>query len=113
MGLTGGDTRIARHDGISQWPAIVALGESPKMAGIFYAGTDDGNVSMTRDGGKTWTNITNRLPGFPAKAFVSEVAPSRFNAGTVYITVDNHRENDYRTYIWASDDFGGQSSGRS
>lgn len=106
MGLTGGDTRIARHDGISQWPAIVALGESPKMAGIYYAGTDDGNVSMTRDGGRTWTNITNRLPGFPAKAFVSEVAPSRFNAGTVYITVDNHRENDFRTYIWASDDFG-------
>jgi photosystem II stability/assembly factor-like uncharacterized protein len=106
MGLAGSETRIARNDGISQWPAIVALGESPKMTGIYYAGTDDGNVSMTRDGGKTWTNITNRLPGFPARAFVSEVAPSRFTAGTVYITVDNHRENDYRTYIWASDDFG-------
>jgi photosystem II stability/assembly factor-like uncharacterized protein len=106
MGLTGADTRIARHDGISQWPAIVALGESPKMPGVYYAGTDDGNVSMTRDGGKTWTNITSRLPGFPAKAFVSEVVPSQFDAGTVYITVDNHRENDYTTHIWASNDFG-------
>ncbi|MEO5567877.1 MAG: hypothetical protein ABIR92_05265, partial [Gemmatimonadaceae bacterium] len=106
MGVRGADLRIAVNDGISQWPAIVSLAESPKTPGMYYAGTDDGNVSMTRDGGKTWENITGRLQGFPARGFVSEVVPSKFDAGTVYVTVDNHRENDYRSYMWVSTDFG-------
>ncbi len=106
MGRRGSEINIARNDGISQWPAIVSLAESPAQVGVLYAGTDDGTVSMTRDGGKTWTNITSRLSGFPAGGYVSEVVPSRFAAGTVYITVDNHRENDYEPYIWVSDDFG-------
>ncbi len=106
MGQRGSDITIARNDGISQWPAIVSLAESPAQAGVLYAGTDDGTVSMTRDGGTTWTNITSRLAGFPAGGYVSEVVPSRFAAGTVYITVDHHRENDYEPYIWVSDDFG-------
>jgi photosystem II stability/assembly factor-like uncharacterized protein len=107
MGLTGREIRIARNDGISQWPAIVALAESPKQAGVFYAGTDDGTVSMTRDGGKSWQEITKNLPGFPAGfAFVSEVVPSRFDAATVYVTVDNHRQNDYEPYVWVSTDYG-------
>ena len=106
MGLRGADIRIATNDGISQWPAIVSLAEHPKSIGVYYAGTDDGNVSMTRDGGKTWENITSRLSGFPQKGFVSEIVPSKFDANTVYITVDNHRENDYKGYIWASTDGG-------
>ncbi len=107
MGLKGSDVTISKNDGISQWPTIVALGESPKMPGVFYTGTDDGTVSMSRDNGKTWSNITSHLPGFPAgHAFVSEVVPSRFDAGTVYITVDNHRLNDYDPYVWMSTDFG-------
>ena len=107
MGLKGSDITVARHDGISQWPAIVALAESPKQAGVFYTGTDDGTVSVSKDDGKTWTNITKNLPGFPAgHAFVSEVVPSRFEAGVVYVTVDNHRLNDYAPYVWVSRDFG-------
>jgi photosystem II stability/assembly factor-like uncharacterized protein len=107
MGVKGSDITIARNDGISAWPAIVALAESPKQAGLYYAGTDDGNVSVSRDGGKSWQNITKNMPGFPAGyAFVSKVAPSRFDAATVYITVDNHRLNDYEPHIWASNDFG-------
>jgi photosystem II stability/assembly factor-like uncharacterized protein len=106
MGLKGADTRIARNDGISQWPAIVSLAEHPKAVGVYYAGTDDGNVSMTRDGGKTWDNITSRLSGFPKNGFVSEIVPSKFDLNTVYVTVDNHRENDYTGYIWVSNDAG-------
>jgi photosystem II stability/assembly factor-like uncharacterized protein len=106
MGVKNTDIRIARNDGISQWPTIVTLAESPKQAGVLYTGTDDGTVSVTRDGGTTWTDITKNLPGFPAGAFVSEVVPSRFDAGTVYVTVDHHRENDYGTYVWMSTDFG-------
>jgi photosystem II stability/assembly factor-like uncharacterized protein len=106
MGLRGSEIGIARNDGIQTWPTIVSLAESPKTPGIYFGGTDDGTVSMSRDGGKTWTNITSRLPGFPAGSFVSEIVPSRFDASRVYVTVDNHRLNDYKTYIWASNDMG-------
>jgi photosystem II stability/assembly factor-like uncharacterized protein len=106
MGLRGADTRISRDDGISQWPTIVSLAEHPKAVGVYYAGTDDGNVSMTRDGGKTWENITSRLAGFPKNGFVSEIVPSRFDLNTVYVMVDNHRENDYKGYVWVSNDGG-------
>jgi photosystem II stability/assembly factor-like uncharacterized protein len=107
MGLKGSDIAISRNDGISQWPTIVSLAESPKQKGVYYTGTDDGTVSMSKDNGATWQNITKNLPGFPAgHAFVSEVVPSRFEAGTVYITVANYRQNDYAPYVWMSTDFG-------
>jgi photosystem II stability/assembly factor-like uncharacterized protein len=106
MGVKDSDIRISANDGIVAWPTIVTLAESPKLAGVYYAGTDDGVVQMTRDAGKSWTNITGRLPGFPPGAWVSEVVPSRFDAGTVYVTVDAHRLNDYQTHVWASNDFG-------
>ncbi|MBL0938742.1 MAG: hypothetical protein IBJ03_07595 [Gemmatimonadaceae bacterium] len=107
MGLKGSDIRIARNDGISQWPTIVSLSESPKQAGVFYTGTDDGTVSVSRDDGKTWTNITKNIPGFPSGfVYVSEVVASRFDAGTVYVVVGNYRNNDYKPYVWVSRDFG-------
>ena len=107
MGKPGNDPLlIARHDGITSWPTLVALAESPKQPGVYFTGSDDGVVSMTRDGGKKWENITSRLSGFPKGGWVSEVVPSAHNANTVYVTVDAHRLNDYKTYIWASDDMG-------
>jgi len=106
MGLKGSDIRISRDDGISQWPTIVSLAESPKQAGLYYTGSEDGLVYVSRDAGKSWQNITKNLPGFPAGSFVSEVVPSKFDVGTVYVTVDNHRLNDYKPYMWVSTDFG-------
>jgi photosystem II stability/assembly factor-like uncharacterized protein len=104
MGLRGSEIRISRDDGISQYPTIVSMAEHPKAVGVYYAGTEDGIVSMTRDGGKTWVNITDRLPGFPKNGFVGEIVPSRFDLNTVYVVVDNHRENDYTGHIWVSTD---------
>jgi hypothetical protein len=106
MGVRGSEIRNSTNDGISQYPAIVSLAESPKQAGVFYTGTDDGLVHVSRDGGKTWQNITKNLPGFPAGAYVSEVVPSAFDAATVYVTVDHHRQNDFKPYMWVSNDFG-------
>ena len=106
MGVKNTDITIARNDGITSWPTIVALAESPRQAGVIWTGTDDGVVQMTRDGGRSWTDVTSRLAGFPAGAFVSEVVPSRYDAGTAYVTVDNHRLNDYDPYIWVTTDFG-------
>jgi len=106
MGKRGNEIRIAANDGITSWPTIVSLAESPNTPGVYYTGTDDGVVSMSRDAGKTWTNITKNLSGFPAGAWVSEVVPSKFDAGTVYVAADAHRLNDYKTYLWVSNDFG-------
>ncbi len=106
FGVKNSDITIARNDGIASWPAIVALAESPKQPGVIWAGTDDGAVQMTRDGGRTWTDVTSRLGGFPAGAFVSEVVPSRFDAATAYVSVDDHRQNNYAPYIWVTTDHG-------
>ena len=106
MGLKGSDITIGKDDGIVSYSTIVALAESPRQVGLLYAGSDDGVVSMTRDNGRTWQNITAHIPGYPAGGFVSRVVPSRFDLGTVYVTVDNHRLNDYAPYMWASNDFG-------
>ena len=61
---------------------------------------------MSRDGGKNWTQVIDKVQGVPKGIYVSEVVPSRFDEGTVYATFDGHRQNDYGTYIYASSDFG-------
>lgn len=106
MGVKGSDVRFSPNDGIRSWPAIVSLAESPKRAGLLYAGTDDGNVAVTRDMGKTWTRITDRFQGLPKGIFVSELVPSQFDEGTVYATFDGHRQNEFNTWIYVSRDFG-------
>jgi photosystem II stability/assembly factor-like uncharacterized protein len=106
MGVKNSETQIARNDGIQAWPTIVTFAESPKRAGLLYAGTDDGNLAVSRDGGKRWANVFNKVPGVPKGIWVSEVVPSRFEEGTVYATFDGHRQSDFETYIYASNDAG-------
>ena len=106
MGVKGSDIRIARDDGIQAWPSIISFAESAKRAGVLYAGTDDGNLQVSRDTGRSWTNVSDRIPGLPKGIWVSEVVPSRFDEGTVYATFDGHRQNDFETYIYVSRDFG-------
>ena len=77
MGVTGKETTIARNDGVQSYGNIVQLVESPKNAGVLYAGTDDGKVHMTKDG-KTWTDITTRFPGVPEERL--RVAADRVGA---------------------------------
>jgi len=71
MGLKGSEITIAKNDGIQAFGTIVALAESPKTPGVLYAGTDDGRLQMTRDGGKAWTDVYQKLPNAPKGAFVS------------------------------------------
>jgi photosystem II stability/assembly factor-like uncharacterized protein len=106
MGVRNDEVRIARNDGISNWGTIVSLAESPAQPGVFYTGTDDGVVSVSRNGGGSWQDVTPNLPGFPEGGWVSEVVPSWAEAGRVYVTVDNHLNNDYEPYIWVSEDYG-------
>jgi hypothetical protein len=105
MGVKGSEITIARNDGIQAWPTIISFAESPKRANLLYAGTDDGNVQVSRDG-KSWTNITANIPNLPKGIWVSELVPSRFDEGTVYATFDGHRQNDFTTYVYVSRDYG-------
>jgi hypothetical protein len=71
-----------------------------------YVGANDGTVQITRDGGKTWTNLSTRFPGLPPHTYVSTVLPSAHAAGRVYATFDGHYGDDYHPYVYASDDYG-------
>jgi photosystem II stability/assembly factor-like uncharacterized protein len=85
---------------------IYAIAESPRNANIIWVGTDDGNVQLSRDAGKTWTNVTPKVAGLPKNAWVSSVEPSHFAEGTVYATFDMHTFGDMRPYSYVSKDFG-------
>lgn len=85
---------------------IFALAESPKQAGLIWAGTDDGNLQVTRNGGKTWENVASRVPGLPAGTWVSSVDPSPWDAGTAFVTFDGHTTGDMKPYVYVTHDFG-------
>jgi photosystem II stability/assembly factor-like uncharacterized protein len=97
---------LSRNDGVSYYGTLTAIGESPLDARVLYTGSDDGQVQVTRDGGATWTNITSRIPGLPPRTYVSTVLPSRPIAGRVYATFDGHYDDDYRPYVYVSEDYG-------
>jgi photosystem II stability/assembly factor-like uncharacterized protein len=85
---------------------IVAVSESPKDRNVIWAGTDDGNVQVTRDGGKTWTNAAANIAGVPKGLWVSRVQASSFSAGRAYAAIDGHRSDDFHPYLVTTDDYG-------
>jgi photosystem II stability/assembly factor-like uncharacterized protein len=85
---------------------IFAIGESPKNSLVIWAGTDDGNLQVTRDGGRSWLNVVGNISGLPKNAWVTGVEPSRFDAGTVFATFDFHTFGDMRPYVYKSTDYG-------
>ncbi|HEY8832261.1 MAG TPA: hypothetical protein VIM21_07105 [Gemmatimonadaceae bacterium] len=85
---------------------IYAIAESPRNPGLIWVGTDDGNLQVTRDGGKNWTNVVANIPNLPKNAWVSSVEPGHFNDGTIYATFDLHTFGDMRPYAYKSTDFG-------
>src|SRR6185295_19260149 len=85
---------------------IYAIAESPKDGQVIWAGTDDGNLQVTRDGGKTWTNVAPKIAGLAKNAWVSSVEAGHFAPGTVYATFDLHTFGDMRPYAYKSTDFG-------
>ena len=106
MGVKAKDINIAKNDGVSAFGTLVTFNESPKKAGLYYTGSDDGVLSVSKDDGAHWENVTKKIPGLAAGTYVSRVAPSRFDEATVYATFDGHRGNDFATYVYASKDYG-------
>lgn len=87
---------------------ILSIAESPRQAGMIWAGTDDGNVQLTTDSGRTWTNLSKNIKGIPEWSSVSHIEPSRTNANTAYVAFDRHKMDDYRPYVYKTTD-GGKS----
>jgi photosystem II stability/assembly factor-like uncharacterized protein len=86
--------------------SIYSISESPKNGQIIWVGTDDGNLQITRDGAKTWTNVVGNVPELPKYSWVSTVAASRFEEGTAYATFDRHTFGDIKPYAYRTTDYG-------
>ena len=98
--ITGDNT------GVETYGTIFAIAESPKQAGLLWAGSDDGRVHVTQDGGASWTDVTRAVPGLPEWGTVSMIEASAFDARTAYLVVDNHRMDDVRPHLWKTTDLG-------
>ncbi|MEP6995376.1 MAG: sialidase [Acidobacteriota bacterium] len=85
---------------------VFSIAESPLEKGLIWAGTNDGLVQVTRDGGKNWANVTAGMPGLPPKGTVDSVDPSRFDAGTCYVSVDLHQVDNRDPFLYKTTDYG-------
>jgi photosystem II stability/assembly factor-like uncharacterized protein len=85
------------------YQTLFALAESPKRFGLLYAGTDDGRLWLTRDGGRAWTELTANLP---QRKWISRIVPSAFDEGTVYVTQNGKRDDEFGAYVYKSTDYG-------
>jgi hypothetical protein len=85
---------------------IITISESPIVPGLIWVGTDDGNVQLTLDDGVTWTNVRPNIPDVPEFLWVSRVEASHFDKAVCYVTFDGHRSDDFRPYVYKTEDFG-------
>ena len=106
MGRVADSSMLSLNDGVEAWPAITTISESPVNKDVLWAGTDDGNLQVTRDGGKTWKNVADRVKGVPKGTYVSRVVASRFDVGTAYAAFDGHRSDDFNIYLYMTSDYG-------
>jgi photosystem II stability/assembly factor-like uncharacterized protein len=106
FGKTPDKKTLSRHDGVQEYPTITTLSESPLTPNVLWVGTDDGNLQVSRDGGKNWKNVSARVPGVPKGTYVSRVVASKAGEGAAFATFDGHRSDDYGVYIFATNDYG-------
>jgi len=101
---TGG---LTPDDASPTYAAVLfALAESPREKGVIWAGSNDGLVHVTRDGGAAWQNVTANIPNLPPWGTVSNIEPSRHRDGAAYVAVDFHQVNDFNPYVYRTADYG-------
>ena len=105
MGVVRDSTTLSRDDGVSDYGTITTISESPKAVGTILVGTDDGNVHMTTDGGRSWTDLTARLR-VPGPRWVSRVLWSAHDARTAYVAFDGHYDDDMTPWLFRTTDSG-------
>lgn len=99
-GLTFDATNAENHC------TIIAIAPSPVQQGVVWVGTDDGQVQLTRDGGKTWENFGSKLPDAPKNGWIPAIEPGQKNAGEAFVVLNNYRQNDWQPYLYHTTDFG-------
>jgi photosystem II stability/assembly factor-like uncharacterized protein len=99
-GLTMDVTYAENHNN------ILTIAPSPVKQGVIWIGTDDGNVQVTQDGGKTWNNVTSKIIGLPKESWIAQIRASTFNVGEAFVTANNYRQGDMGVYIYRTKDFG-------
>jgi hypothetical protein len=92
--------------GVEYGDVVYAIAESRAQPGVIWAGTNDGLVQVTRDAGKTWTNVTANVPGILPWGSVRHIEPSKYDPGSAYIIVDGHQENNRDPWVYRTKDFG-------
>ncbi|HWN43787.1 MAG TPA: hypothetical protein VNW71_16290, partial [Thermoanaerobaculia bacterium] len=103
-GESGGLTPDAT--GAENFTTLIALAPSPVQQGVLWAGSDDGRLHVTRDGGKTWTSVEKSVRGVPENTWIPHIHPSSHDAGTAFVVFDNHRRSDWTPYVARTTDFG-------
>ncbi len=96
---------VAKNASTSQYGNIVALDESPIQEGLLYAGTDDGLIQVTEDGGASWRKIES-IPGVPDRTYVNDIIASHHDRDAVYVAFNNHKNGDFKPYVLKSADLG-------
>jgi hypothetical protein len=113
MGVPGTAPQLSKNDGATSFSTIISVSESPVARGVVWAGTDDGNLQVSRDNGATFTEVGKNITGLPAGAlsgdnpyWISRIDASHFDAATAYVAIDGHRGDDLKPWIFVTRDYG-------
>jgi hypothetical protein len=97
---------MSKNDGVQSWGSAVSFGESPIIPGLYWVGTDDGHIQVSRDDGGTWTEVGRNVPGSTKEYYISRVEPSYFDPATAYVSIDGHKSDDLKPYVFVTRDYG-------
>ncbi len=92
--------------GAENYTTIITIAPSSKQKGVIWIGTDDGNVQLTQDAGKTWTNFRGKIPGLPTGAWIHQVRASQYNAAEAFVVANDYRRGDFKPYVFRTKDYG-------
>jgi photosystem II stability/assembly factor-like uncharacterized protein len=106
MGVLPTAEMLSRQDGVSAWGTVTTLAESRVTEGLLWAGTDDGGVAISRDSGKSWTLLQDRVPPLANRGRISRVEPSNKDAAMAYLAIDRHEYDDFAPHLLVTRDFG-------
>jgi photosystem II stability/assembly factor-like uncharacterized protein len=107
MGVSTDKPMVAKHDGYASSSLATQVRESPSKPGVLWIGTDDGNLQVSQDDGQTFTNVYGNISGAPqGYVQIERIEPSHFDPGTAYVALNNHRNDDFKPYLFKTTDYG-------
>jgi len=92
--------------GAENYCTITTISPSPRTRDVIWVGTDDGQVQVTQDGGRTWTNVSSNIPDLPKGSWITQIHATRYKSGEAYVVANNYRRNDWAPYLYRTRNFG-------